>query len=89
MPRPMKLYFPTELHREFEQSLTAKVTHSHIAGYFPDYIQEAFEVFLLRKGYGLVRNKCRAQKLSKRGEPMRCSEHLNGWIWIRTSAQVR
>lgn len=85
MPRPNKLYFSPILHKEFEETLTEKVSYSHIAGYFPDCVQEQFELFLLNKGYRLVRNKKRAQKLIKRGESMRWSWNLSGWFWVGTA----
>lgn len=70
------------LHKEFEKTLTEKVSYSIEAGYFPDHVQERFELFLLKQGYKLVRNKKRAQKLIKRGEPMRWSWNLSGWFWV-------
>ena len=82
MPRPNKLYFSMLLHKEFEETLTEKVSFSNEAGYFPDYVQEQFELFLLKHGYKLVRNKKRAQKLIKRGESMRWSWNLSGWFWV-------
>lgn len=84
MPRPIKLYFSPLLHKEFEESVKEKVSYSHIAGYFPYEVHERFEAFLLKKGFRVVKNKKRAQKLSKRGESMLWSWNFNGWIWYRS-----
>lgn len=83
MPRPYRLYFPSELHKEFEETLpkTETVVCSRVAGYWPDQFQVSWELFTLKNGYRLVRNKKRAQKLAKRGASMHWSENLTGWIW--------
>ena len=84
MPRPARLYFPVDLHKTFEEALpkTEKIACSQLAGYWPDEFQLRWEMFVLTKGYRLVRNKKRAQKLAKRGAPIHWSENLIGWIWL-------
>lgn len=83
MPRPVRLYFPGALHKRFEENLpeTEKIVCSQQAGYWPDKFQLSWELFVLKNGYRLVRNKSRAQRLAKRGERMHWSDHLGGWIW--------
>lgn len=83
MPRPARLYFPVDLHKTFEEALPKieKIACSQLAGYWPDEFQLRWEMFVLKKGYRLVRNKKRAQRLAKRGERMHWSDHLDGWIW--------
>ena len=83
MLRPARLYFPVNLHKTFENGLpkTEKIACSQRAGYWPDKFQLSWELFVLKNGYRLVRNRSRAQRLAKRGERMHWSDHLKGWIW--------
>lgn len=83
MPRPFRLYFPSSLHKSFEDALpaTETITCSRQAGYWPDEYHVRWELFVLKNGYRLVRNKKRAQKLARRGECMHWSDSLSGWIW--------